>query len=280
MKNEYRKRKKIKLSSILIYVILIFGVVIVMYPFFFMVMNSFKTGPEILHAPTALPKSLSFDGFKKIFQSLNMGRLFFNSAFISGSVTFLSVLFSAMVAYALVKTKLPFKKYVLDIILASMMIPAILLLIPTYCMMYEWGWINTYRVLIVPFCISPYNIFLMVQFMRQIDDSYLEAARIDGANELVIFTKVILPLSKPIIATLAIITFMAIWNDFLNPLLYLRGDSKMTVQLAVYKFNTSIPGENKEMLWAALTLVTVPVVIVYLFLQKHFMKAFGGVGLK
>lgn len=273
-------RKVFNKKNIVMYAILIFGLLIVVYPFFFMLMNSIKTGPEIVNNPTALPTSLNINGYIEIFKSLNMGNLFINSIFISANVTFLNVVLSSMTAYGLVKTKLPFKDRILDIILASMMVPGVLLLIPSYCMLYSWDWINTYRVLIIPFCLSPFNIFLMVQFLRQVDNSYLEAARIDGANELQIFLKVILPMSKPIIATLTILTFMGSWNDFLNPLLYLRGESHMTVQLAVYKFQTAIPGVHAEQLWAAITIVTVPIVIVYLFMQKNFMKAFGGVGLK
>jgi len=161
-----------------------------------------------------------------------------------------------------------------------MMIPSVLLLIPTYTMMFNWDWIDTYRVLIIPVSVSAYNIFLMIQFVSQIDDAYLEAARIDGANEVMIFAKVVIPMSKPAIATIGILTFMGSWNDFMGPLLYLRGDAKMTLQLAVYKFSNAIPGVHIEQLWAALVLVSLPIVIVYFFMQKNFIKAFTGVGLK
>jgi multiple sugar transport system permease protein len=269
-----------KRTSLIIFLALILGLVIVCWPFIFMLMNSFKPGSEIINSPNSLPTKLTLDGYIGVFRDLNLARMFLNSIFISGSVTILNMLFSAMVAYGLVKTKLPFKDRILDIILASMMVPGILLMIPSYCMFYNWGWINTYRVLIIPGCLSTFNIYLMVQFMRQLDNSYLEAARIDGANEWQTFFKVALPMCKPVLVTLGILTFMGSWNDFMGPLLYLRGDEKMTVQLAVYKYSTSIPGQYIEQLWAALTLVTLPVVIVYLFMQKSFIQAFGGVGLK
>lgn len=267
-------------ANFMIFIVLLIGLVIVCYPFIFMLMNSVKPGPEILNSPNALPTRITFEGYIGVFKDLNLGRMFLNSIFISGSVTILNVILSAMVAYGLVKTKLPFKDRILDIILASMMVPGILLMIPSYCMLYNWGWINTYRVLIIPGCLGTFNIYLMVQFMRQIDNAYLEAARIDGANELQTFFKVVLPMCKPVLVTLGILTFMGSWNDFMGPLLYLRGDEKMTVQLAVYKYSTSIPGQHIEQLWAAITLVTLPIVVVYLFMQKSFMQAFGGVGLK
>ena len=277
--NNKSKLKKI-LVNVILYGILLFGSIIVLYPFFFMIMNSFKVGTEILNAPLALPKSISFHGYTEVFKSLNIPRLFFNTIFIAGSVTLLNVLFSAMVAYAIVKQDVPFKKLTRDIILGSMMVPGVLLLIPTYTMMYSWEWINTYRVLIIPGALSAYNIFLMIQFFTQIDDAYLEAARIDGASEVTIFTKIVLPMAKPALSTIGILTFMGSWNDFMGPLLYLISEAKMTLQIAIFKFRNAIPGVNIEQLWAAMVLVSVPVVIIYFCMQKNFIKAFTGVGLK
>lgn len=273
------KLKKI-LKNTILYMVLILGSIVVIYPFFYMIMNSFKTGTAIMNEPLALPKSINLNGYIAVFKALNIPRLFFNTIFISGSVTVLNVLFSSMVAYGIVKGDLPHKKLLKNIILASMMIPGILLLIPTYMMMYAWNWIDTYRVLIIPGSVSAYNIFLMMQFVSQIDDAYLEAARIDGASELRIFFKILMPMSVPALSTVAILSFMGSWNDFFGPLLYLRGDSKMTIQLALFKFSGAIPGQYVEQLWAATTMVTVPVVIVYFFLQKNFIKAFTGIGLK
>lgn len=266
--------------NLLIYGTLFVAAFIVLYPFFYMVINSFKTGPEIMHSPNSLPKEWSFAGYIKVFDSVNLGRVFFNTIFISVTVTFLNTLFSSMVAYSIVKTNLPGREFWLKVILGSMMIPAILFTIPTYMMMYEWNWINTYRVLIIPGAISAYNIFLMVQFMKQIDNAYLEAARIDGASELRIFFKIILPMMRPALATVGILTFMGAWNDFMGPLLYVRDDSLMTLQLALYNFKTEVPGTNLEQLWAMTTMIAVPVVIVFFCLQKNFIKAFTGVGVK
>lgn len=269
-----------KFLNFLIYIFLIINSFIVMYPFLFMVMNSFKTGPEIMHNPNALPKNISFNGYIGVFKELNILRLFWNTIFISGTTTILNTLFSAMVAYGIVKSNLPIAKTLKKIILASMMIPGILLLIPTYMMMYDWNWINTYKVMIIPASISAYNVFLIMQFMKQIDNSYLEAARIDGASELQVFFKVVFPMCLPVLATVSILTFMGSWNDFFGALLYLRDEKHMTLQLALYRFSGSIPGQYLEQLWAATTIITLPVVVVYIFLQKYFIKAFTGIGLK
>ncbi|GAL04386.1 putative permease [Photobacterium aphoticum] len=265
---------------LLIYGTLFFAAILVMYPFFYMVINSFKTGPEIMHSPNALPTSWSLNGYREVFESVDLFRVFFNTIFISVSVTVLNTLFSSMVAYSIVKTNLPGREFWLKLILGSMMIPAVLFTIPTYMMMYEWDWINTYRVLIIPGAISAYNIFLLVQFMKQIDNAYLEAARIDGAGEVRIFFRIVLPMLRPALATVGILTFMGAWNDFMGPLLYVRDDSLMTLQLALYNFKTEVPGSNLEQLWAMTTMIAVPVVIVFFCLQKNFIKAFTGVGVK
>lgn len=268
------------LKNIIIYSLLLLGVVVVIYPFFYMIMNSFKEGRDIIHNPTALPTKISFDGYKGMFEALNVGRLFFNSIFIASSVTVLNVIFSSMVAYGVMKTGIKLKPFFVKFILGTMMLPGVLLLIPKYMMLYNWGWINTYRVMIIPGMMSAYNIFLMIQFMKQIDDAYLEATRMDGANEFRVFWSIVLPMAKPAIATLVILTFMGSWNDFVEPLMYLRDESKMTLQLALYRFQSEIPGENIQQIWAATTIITLPVAMLFFFTQKNFIKAFTGVGIK
>ncbi|AHK18693.1 putative permease [Yersinia pseudotuberculosis] len=271
---------RISKKNLLIYSLLVIISLIVLYPFFFMIMNSFKTGSEIINAPNALPKNFSFNGYIQAFYSLNLGRIFLNTLFISVTVTFVNTLLSAMVAYAIVKMNLPGREFWIKLILTSMMVPAVLFTIPTYMMLYSWGWVNTFQALIVPGTISAYNIFLLVQFLKQVDNAYLEAARIDGAGEFTIFFKVVLPMIRPALATVAILTFMGSWNDFMGPLLYVRDDSLMTLQLALFKFVNDIPTDNLEQLWAMTTMIAVPVVLVFFFLQRNFIKAFTGIGVK
>jgi len=121
---------------------------------------------------------------------------------------------------------------------------------------------------------------ILAAALKSVPDEILEAARLDGANELVMFLRVMLPLSRPALATVAILNFIGSWNDFLGPLLYLNRPETWTVQLGLYQFKTSIPGENAQQIWAATTLITVPLVLVYFFLQDQFMRAFANVTLK
>lgn len=269
-----------RIRHLIIYTILILGAFVVIYPFFYMVMNSLKEAPEILHAPTALPEKISFEGYLQVFSALNIGRLFLNSVFIASTVTLSNVFFSSMVAYGIMKTGIRFKSFFVKFILGTMMIPGVLLLIPQYMMLYSWNWVDTYHVLIIPGMMSAYNVFLMIQFMKQIDDAYLEATRIDGANEFRVFVSIVLPMAKPALATLGILTFMGSWNDFIGPLLYLRDESKMTLQLALYRFKAEVPTENVEQVWAVTTMITVPISILFFALQKNFIKAFTGIGIK
>lgn len=228
----------------------------------------------------SLPKEWTLSGYIKVFTTLNIAVLFKNSVIIAVSVTILNVILNSMVAYAISKLKFRGRDLIFKIVLGSMMIPSILLLIPTYSMLYSFGWVNTYKVMIIPVAVSAYNIFLIRQFMTQIPTAYLEAARIDGANEFQVYWKIVIPMTKPVLATVAILTFMGSWNDLFMALLYLRDESMYTLQLGLYSFKTTIPGQFLEQLWAATTLVTLPVVAVFIFLQRYFIEAFSGVGLK
>jgi multiple sugar transport system permease protein len=267
-------------ASAVVYLLLILGAVIVAYPFFYMVMNSFKPGREILHAPTRLPSEFTLSGYIGVFRTLNMLNLFKNSLILAVSITVLNTALSALAAYAIAKIPFPGRNQLFAFMLATMMIPGVLFLIPTYVVMYRLGWVGHYHALIIPAAVSVYNIFLIRQFVVGIPDELIEAARLDGAHEFQIYWRLILPLARPVLVTVAILNFISSWNDFLGPLLYLNRPERWTVQLGLYQFQTSIPGENAQEIWAAMTLITVPLVLVYFALQDQFVKAFANVSLK
>jgi multiple sugar transport system permease protein len=272
--------KKFTWGTAIIYLLLVLGALVVLYPFAYMVMNSFKFGPEILNSPTRLPTKLTLTGFQGVFQDLNMLLLFKNSLILAVSITFLNTFLSAMAGYAIAKIPFPGRKQIFSFMLATMMIPGVLFLIPTYVMMYRLGWVGHFYALIIPSAISVYNIFLIRQFVIGIPNEQIEAARLDGANDIQIFTKIILPLSRPVLATVAILSFIGSWNDFLGPLLYLNHPETWTVQLGLYQFQSSIPGEHIQELWASMTLITLPLILVYFLLQDQFIKAFANVSFK
>lgn len=220
-----------RMTRNVIFIVLSVGMLIVVYPFFIMVMNSFKTAQQINHEPLSLPTSISFAGYLDVFDKLAIGRLFANTLFVASCSAALNVVLNAMSGYALGKMEFPFKEQLFKIMLASFMIPGVLLLIPSYSIFYSWGWVNTYKPLIIPGAVGAYNVFLVRQFMAHIPNEYLEAARIDGASELWIFARIVMPLAKPVLATIAILTFMGSWNDLFGPLLYLRDSKLFTLQL-------------------------------------------------
>ncbi len=274
--------KRAKLFSptmILSYAILLLGAFFVIYPFFYMINNSVKTGQEIMHSPTALPEKIVFTGYTGVFDELDVMQLFKNSIYLAGSITLLNTIFSALAAYAFAKIPFPGRDKIFGFMLLTMMIPGVLFLIPTYVLMYRIGWVGHFEALIVPSIVSVFNIFLIRQFMSGIPDELVEAARIDGAGEIVIFTRIILPLARPALATVAILTFMGSWNDFFGPLLYLNKPEQWTLQLGLLQFRGTVPGENAQQIWALTTIITVPIVVVYFFIQEQFVKAFANVSL-
>ena len=272
--------KKFTWATAIVYLLLVLGSLVVLYPFAYMLMNSVKLGPEILNSPTSLPTKLTLTGFKGVFATLNMLLLFKNSLILALSITFLNTFLSAMAGYAIAKIPFPGRKQIFGFMLATMMIPGVLFLIPTYVMMYRLGWVGHFYALIIPSAISVYNIFLIRQFVIGIPNEQIEAARLDGANDIHIFTAIILPLSRPVLATVAILSFIGSWNDFLGPLLYLNKPETWTVQLGLYQFQSSITGENLQQLWASMVMVTIPLVLVYFLQQDQFIKAFANVSFK
>lgn len=271
--------RKISLTSIIAYVILLLGTAAVIYPFLVMVMNSFKPGSELLNSRGLFPTTFTITGYTGVFQQLDVLHLFRNSLLLAVPSTILNTLLSALAGYAFAKIPFPGRGQTFGFMLATMMIPSVLFLIPTYVLIYNLGWVGQFQSLIIPSAVSVFNIFLCRQFMTGIPDELIESARLDGASEPSIFLQIILPLARPALATVAILTFMGSWNDFFGPLLYLNQPQNWTLQLGLLQFRGAVPGENAQQIWALTTLITLPLLVVYFFLQEQFVKAFANVSL-
>ncbi len=280
MNQPIRARRPFPWGQAAAYLLLTLGAIVVLYPFIYMLMNSVKPGREILHSPNALPSEITFSGYTGVFQRLPVLQLLFNSLFLAVSMTVLNTALSALAAYAIAKIPFPGREKLFTFMLTTMMIPGVLFLIPTYVIMYNLGWVNHFRSLIIPSAVSVYNIFLLRQFMATIPDELIEAARLDGGNDPRIFWSVILPLVRPALTTVAILTFIGSWNDFFGPLLYLTDPKLWTVQIGLLQFQSGVPGENAQEIWAATALITLPLVIIYFFLQDQFVQAFANVKFK
>lgn len=262
------------------YLLLVTGLVVFGYPFIWMVAGSLKPELEISNLKL-WSTMLSFNSYRQVLTKIPVGRAFFNSLFVSLSVTTLVVVLGSMVGYALAKLRFFGKSVLYLLILFTMVIPFQITLIPQYVLMVKLGWTDTYLSLIVPSMMSGLSIILFRQFFISVPQALIDAARIDGCNEFAILFRLIWPLSRPVIITVAILTFMASWNDVLWPLIVVRDRSLMTMPQLVTIF--VIDGESESQLGpllAAATLLALPVILAYSFFQRYFIESMASSGIK
>ncbi len=268
------------MSKVFRWIILGFGVVIFGYPFVWMIVGSFK--PELEITNLKLWSSLmSWNSYHQVFTKIPIARAFCNSVLVSFSVTASVVVLGSMVGYALAKLKFVGKGLLYLLILFTMMIPFQITLIPQYVLMVKLGWTDTYLSLIVPSMLSGLSIILFRQFFVGVPQALIDAARIDGCSEFQILFRLIWPLSTPVIITVAILTFMASWNDVLWPLIVIRDRSLMTMPQLVTIFVTGGEAESQlGALLAAATLLALPVILAYAFFQRYFIQSMASSGIK
>ncbi len=266
--------------KVLKYLLLVVGLVVFSYPFVWMIVGSMKPEMEISNLKL-WSAMLSFNSYHQVFTKVPIARAFLNSLFVSLSVTTLVVVLGSMVGYALAKLRFIGKGVLYLLIMFTMMIPFQITLIPQYVLMVKLGWTDTYLSLIVPSMMSGLSIILFRQFFMSVPQALIDAARIDGCSELRILFRLIWPLSRPVIITAAILTFMASWNDVLWPLIVVRDRSLMTMPQLVTIF--VIGGEAESQLGsllAAATLLALPVIIAYTFFQRYFIESMAHTGIK
>jgi multiple sugar transport system permease protein len=264
-----------------LYALLLGGLVLVLGPFVWMLLSSFKPQSELVRVPpTWLPETWTIDNYDRLLTKLDFPRYFFNSVFIAGSVVLANVVFCSMVGYALAKLRFVGKNLVLLLVLATLMVPGSVTVIPLFVLMSKFNLVNTYWAVILPFAVGPFGVFLMRQFMMAIPNDLLEAARVDGAREFRIFWKVVVPLSWPAMAALGIITFLASWNSFLWPLIVLTDDRMYTLPVALGTFAIGQYQADYGLLMAGAVALVLPIIVVFLLLQRHFTESVANTGLK
>jgi len=214
-------------SRSLTYVVLVLAVLVTLMPFIWMLLGSFKTQGEILRDPSGfLPADPTMGNYSTWFRDLNIGRFFANSLIVAVFTVLGNLLFCSMVGYALAKLDFPGKRFLFLLVMLTLMVPGVVTFVPLFVMVSKLGLVNTYPALFLPFLASPLGVFLMRQFISGIPDSLIEAARIDGAGEIRIFARVVMPLCGPPLATLSILTFLGSWNNFLWPLVAAQSEDK------------------------------------------------------
>ena len=262
------------------YLTLVIGAFIMVFPFIWMINASLMTAGEIqLRPPVWLPAEPQFNNYTELSESLPIGRLYFNSLFTSGIIVFGVLLTSSLAGFAFAKYRFPGREFLFYVILATMMIPFFVTLIPVFFIVRQLGWIDTYQGLVIPGLTSAYGIFLMRQFMFTVPDELIDAARIDGASELTIYWRIVIPLVKPALATLGTFTFIGAWNNFLWPLLVLNSRELFTLPLGINSLR-SLYADNTNLLMAGTAVSVIPMLIVFIFLQRYFIRGIALTGLK
>ncbi|MEO0796883.1 MAG: carbohydrate ABC transporter permease [Verrucomicrobiota bacterium] len=264
-----------------IYVLLILGALVFVAPFAWMVSTSLKPLNETMSLPPRwLPTEIQWDNYPQAVDEMKLfWRYTANTLYLCVMTVVGSVVSSSLAAYGFSRIQWPGRDKVFVLVLATMMIPFPVIMVPLYTLFREIGWIGSYKPLWVPsFFAGAFNVFLLRQFFLTLPKDLEEAARIDGASELQIFWRVILPLAKPALIVVALFQFMATWNDFLGPLIYLTDQSDFTLALGLQAYQSKGGGTDWHYLMAASTLVVLPVVVLFFFTQRYFVEGIATTG--
>jgi multiple sugar transport system permease protein len=264
----------------LLYAALVFGVVLTLAPFLWMLSASLMpAGEASLYPPRLLPSELTFAHYDSLFSRLDLGRYFLNSLLIASAITLISLMINSLAGYAFAKLPFPGRERIFRTLLSALVIPAQVSMLPLFLLLKQFGLINTWWGVIVPGMASIFGIFLIRQYALSIPESLLEAARIDGASELKIWWLVVLPICRPILVTLAIFTFMGAWNDFMWPLIVLTDEAMYTLPVAL----ANLLGEHvqdTELMMAGSVITILPVMLLFIFVQRAYIEGITAGSLK
>jgi multiple sugar transport system permease protein len=246
-----------------------------------MAVSSFKPEAEVRNVPpTWWPHTWTLGNYDNLFSRLDFPRYFTNSLVVAVLVTAGNLLFCSLLGYALAKLNFPGRRALFLTVLGMLMVPGMVLFVPQFVLVSNLGLANSYAGLVLPVLAGPFGVFLMRQFLLSIPDDLLEAARVDGAGEWRIFWRVVLPLCRPALATLGILTFLTSWNNFLWPLVVATTADKYTLPVALALFSVGQHRADYGLLLAGAVVVVLPVLIVFLLLQRHFLRGIATTGLK
>lgn len=255
------------------------GALITAFPFIWMIATSVKPQRESLtYPPTIFPKAPTLEYFTRLFVELDFGTYLVNTILVV-LIGFVGLLFMSMAGYAFSKFEFPGKRWMFFLVLATLMIPVQVTMIPTYLILNSMHLTNTLVGIALPTLVSGFGIFLFRQFMSTIPAEMLEAARLDGAGEFRTFLQIVLPLSKPILAVQAVLTFIAGWNSFLWPLIIASDQKLYTLSVGLSLLNKQI-AVNPSLQMAAASVMVIPILVVFIVLQRYVIQGFALSGLK
>ena len=267
------KKKKIKISTIIILAVMVLMALSTLYPIFFMILNSLKTKVEYMKDPFGMPDSFFIQNFTLLFKQYGVLRAIYNSFFTTIVSIVITGFFGALASFALAKLRFRFKEAIFLFITAFMMVPVAVLMIPIYVQFSQMGLINNYWSIIIFWSVIdlPYGIYMLTGTLKSIPNDCIESVKIDGGNLFRVFVSIVLPIGRPIIVTMVIIYFMWNWNDLLMPMILLQTEASTTLTVAV----ATIVGKyfsNLPLLLSGLLVNAVPTVMIYLIFQKYIIK--------
>jgi ABC-type glycerol-3-phosphate transport system permease component len=261
------------LTDVVLYSALILISIFMILPFVWMLSTSFKLPADIFgYPPKIIPENPTLDNYRFIFQEKNLIRVLINTLVVSGLSTLLSLFFTSLGGYGFAKFEFPGKKLLFALLLATMIIPGAVMMVPSFVIMRNLGWVDTFWPLVVPGAANAFGIFFFRQYISSINDELMDAARIDGASEFRIFTSIIAPIIAPGLTSLGLIFFMGSWNNYLGPLIYLKSPENWTITLAI---NALIGGAGltywgPQMAMSVISLL--PLLIIFLIFQRQFVE--------
>ncbi len=267
------KRGRRVLINFLLYAFLILISLFMVLPFVWMLSTSFKLPRDIFgYPPRIIPPSPTLENYQMIFQEKNLVGVLLNTFYVSTFATLLSLFFTSLGGYGFAKFDFPGKNILFAVLLATMIVPGAVMMVPSFVLMRKLGWVDTFWPLIIPGAANAFGIFFFRQYIASIEDDLLDAARIDGASEFRIFLSIVLPIIIPGLTSLGLIFFMASWNNYLGPLIYLKSPTKWTITLAI---NGLIGGAGltywgPQMAMSVISLL--PLVIIFLAFQRQFVE--------
>lgn len=275
-----KKKSEYKKHHIIILIFLTIFSLIMMYPMAWMLVTSFKTNADIRANRTKFfPTEWTLEGYRTAFAKAPIGQWFLNSMLVVICITVAVIFTSTLIGFVFAKYEFKGKKVLFVILLATMMVPPQVTMIPRYLMIQEMHLFNTIGALIVPGLVSTFSIYMARQFIADLPDSICEAAKMDGAGPFRIYWNIVLPNIKPAIGSIGIFTAMMNWNDYLNPLLMLNDMEKMTLPLGLVIFDTQRVSDMSATM-AAASMMMMPMIIIFVLFQKQFIKGMTLSGIK
>lgn len=270
----------VRKSNLIYHIILILGAIVMVMPFLWMITTSLKTLPESMRVPpTLLPTEWKFENYASVFNKIDFIRYYMNTIWMTTGRTIGQLVLCSLAAYGFARLRFPGKEIIFLGILSVLMVPSQVVMIPSFVLMRELGWIDTFYALIVPGIFSAFGTFLLRQFFMSLPKDLDEAAKIDGASLFGIYWRIYLPLSKAALVSLAIFTMLASWNDLLWPLIMTSSEEMRVLTIGISSFQGQY-ATDYTLLMAGALMATAPMILLFIFFQRYFIEGIALSGIK